>query len=72
MPDYMWTPVERICDLVVRVAQGEFDGFAGRFIHATDDFDLINAHLDEIVERDGRVLRMVPGWDDDSKMKPSW
>ena len=72
MPDYMWTPVERICDLVVRVTQGEFDGFAGRFIHATDDFDELKAHLDEIVAEDTRVLRMLPGWPEDTKMKPSW
>ena len=72
LPAFLWTPVERICDLVVRVAGGEFDGFAGRFIHATDDFDDVKAHLPEIIERDARVLRMVPGWDDDTKMKPTW
>ena len=71
MPDSMWTPVERIADLVVRVAGGEFDDFAGRFLHATDDFDDVKAHLDEIIARDARVLRMVPGWDEDTKMKPS-
>ena len=72
MPDYMWTPVEKICDLVVRVAQGEFDAFAGRFLHATDDFDEVKSHLDEILANDTRVLRMAPGWAEDAKMKPYW
>ena len=72
LPDYMWTPVEKICDLVVRVGQGEFDAFAGRFLHATDDFDELKAHTDEILANDTRVLRMAPGWPDDAKMKPYW
>ena len=67
-----WTPVERICDLVVACAQGEWDAFTGRFLHATDDFDAVRAHQDEIVRADRRVLRIVPGWDDDARMKPYW
>jgi 3-oxoacyl-[acyl-carrier protein] reductase len=72
MPDHLFAPVELVCDLVVRVAQGEFDDFAGRFLHAQDDFDEVKARRDEILGRDGRVLRMTPGWDDDARMKPSW
>ena len=67
-----WTPVESICELVVRVGHGEFDEFAGRFLHATDDFDLVKAHLGEILANDTRVQRMMPGWPEDEKMKPYW
>ena len=71
-PPSGWTPVERICDLVVACAHGEWDDFDGRFLHATDDFEAVRAHADEIVANDRRVLRIVPGWDDDVKMKPYW
>jgi 3-oxoacyl-[acyl-carrier protein] reductase len=67
-----WTPVEKICDLTVAVAQGDWDDFAGRFLHATDDFDAVRAHKDEILRNDTRVLRILPGWADDAKMKPFW
>jgi NAD(P)-dependent dehydrogenase (short-subunit alcohol dehydrogenase family) len=72
MPASAFTPVERICDLVVACANGEWDDFSGRFLHATDDFDAVRAHREEIVANDTRVLRMLPGWDDDAKMKPYW
>ena len=67
-----WTPVERICDLVVACAHGEWDDFDGKFLHATDDFDAVRAHADEILRNDRRVLRIVPGWEDDVRMKPYW
>ena len=72
LPDSAFTPVERICDLVVSVARGELDDFSGRFIHAQDDFEELKSRREEIVARDGRVLRIVPGWDDDARMKPYW
>jgi NAD(P)-dependent dehydrogenase (short-subunit alcohol dehydrogenase family) len=72
LPDSAFTPVERICDLVVACANGEWDDFDGRFLHATDDFDEVRAHREEIVAGDTRALRMVPGWSDDAKMKPYW
>jgi 3-oxoacyl-[acyl-carrier protein] reductase len=72
LPDSAFTPVERICDLVVTVARGELDDFSGRFLHAQDDLDELKSRREEITARDGRVLRIVPGWDDDSRMKPYW
>jgi NAD(P)-dependent dehydrogenase (short-subunit alcohol dehydrogenase family) len=71
-PDAMYTPVERICDLVVACLHGEWDDFDGRFLHATDDFEAVRAHRDEILANDTRVLRIVPGWPEDAKMKPYW
>jgi len=71
-PPSGWTPVERVCDLVVACAHGEWDDFTGRFLHATDDFEAVRAHAAEILANDGRVLRIAPGWDEDSKMKPYW
>ncbi len=67
-----WTPVERISDLVVACAHGEWDDFDGKFLHATDDFAAVRAHADEILRNDRRVLRIVPGWEDDARMKPYW
>lgn len=72
LPDAAFTPVERICDLVVTVARGELDDFSGRFLHAQDDLAELKSRREEIVARDGRALRIVPGWDDDSRMKPYW
>jgi 3-oxoacyl-[acyl-carrier protein] reductase len=67
-----WTPVELVCDLVVGIARGDFDDFNGRFLHAQDDFNEVRAHLDEIKARNGRLLRIIPGWDDDQRMIPRW
>lgn len=72
VPDSAFTPIEKICDLVVACAQGEWDDFDGRFLHATDDFEQVRAHAEEIIANDTRVLRMLPGWADDAKMKPYW
>jgi NAD(P)-dependent dehydrogenase (short-subunit alcohol dehydrogenase family) len=72
LPDSAFTPIEKICDLVVACAQGEWDAFTGRFLHATDDFEQVRAHQDEILANDTRVQRIVPGWPDDAKMKPYW
>jgi len=67
IPDSAYTPVEVVCDLVERVCAGDFDGLSGRFIHATDDWDLVIANTDVIVERDGRTLRMRAGFDSDPR-----
>lgn len=72
VPDSAFTPIEKICDLVVACATGAWDDFDGRFLHATDDFEQVRAHADEILANDTRVLRMLPGWADDAKMKPYW
>ena len=59
-----WTPAERIADLTVRIALGDADALAGRFIHVTDDLDLLVATADEVSAEDLYQLRLVkhPGW----------
>ena len=68
IPEHMWTPIDRICDLVVRVAHGELDALTGRFVHAEDDLDRMVAEAAEVVERDGRAMRMRPAWESDAKV----
>jgi NAD(P)-dependent dehydrogenase (short-subunit alcohol dehydrogenase family) len=65
IPDSAYTPVERVCDLVVAVAQGRLDGWNGRYVHATDDIDHLVASTGSVAEAGGRVLRMRAGWDGD-------
>jgi NAD(P)-dependent dehydrogenase (short-subunit alcohol dehydrogenase family) len=67
IPASAWTPIERICDLVVAVAQGRLDGYHGRFVHAVDDLDEMVARVDECVANDGRVLRMRKAWPEDPR-----
>jgi NAD(P)-dependent dehydrogenase (short-subunit alcohol dehydrogenase family) len=67
IPESAWTPITKICDLVVRVAAGEFDSLSGRFIHATDDLDAVAAQADAIVAADGRTLRMKAGFAGDPR-----
>jgi 3-oxoacyl-[acyl-carrier protein] reductase len=65
IPDSAYTPVERVCDLVVAVAQGRLDSWNGRYLHATDDLDDLEARAGSIAATGGRVLRMRAGWDGD-------
>ncbi len=65
IPDSAYTPVERVCELVVAVAQGRLDGWNGRYVHATDDLDHLVASTASVVAAGGRVLRMTAGWDGD-------
>lgn len=65
IPDSAYTPVDRVCDLVVAVAQGRLDGWNGRYVHATDDLDTLVASTDAVAAAGGRVLRMRAGWDGD-------
>jgi 3-oxoacyl-[acyl-carrier protein] reductase len=59
-----WTPPERVADLTVRIARGDADALAGRFIHVTDDLDKLVATADEVNAEDLYQLRLVkhPGW----------
>ena len=68
VPEHLWTPVTKICALVVRAAEGELDALTGRFVHAEDDVDLLVERADEIGARGGRVLRMRPAFDGDPKV----
>jgi len=67
IPASTWTPIERIGDLVIAVAQGRLDGYNGRFVHAVDDLEEMIARVDECVENDGRVLRMRKAWPEDPR-----
>jgi hypothetical protein len=54
-PDYgsmPWAPPERIAELYARVARGDGDALAGRFIHVLHDFDGMRARADEIARDD--------------------
>ncbi len=44
--------------LVVRLASGEADALAGRFVHALDDLDNLLTRTDEIKAEDAYVLRL--------------
>src|SRR5262249_22100274 len=60
-PDYAklpWAPPERIANLCVRLARGDGDALAGRFIHALYDFDAMLAQADEVVRDDLYQLRL--------------
>ena len=63
-----WTPVERICDLTVAVAQGRLDEWNGRFVHVLDDLEDLLARTDEVAAVDGRTLRLRAGWDGDPRV----
>jgi NADP-dependent 3-hydroxy acid dehydrogenase YdfG len=64
LPDSAWTPVERILTLLDTIAAGGIDDLAGRFVHATDDLDVLRAGLAASDDR-ARTLRMHPAYDDD-------
>lgn len=60
-PDYAklpWVPPERIADLCVRLARGDGDALAGRYIHILHDFDEVRARADEIVRDNLYQLRL--------------
>lgn len=52
-----WTPVDRVVDLVVRLARGHGDALSGRFIHASDDLDALVAEAATMTP-DARKLRI--------------
>ncbi|MFD3851722.1 SDR family NAD(P)-dependent oxidoreductase [Streptomyces microflavus] len=53
--DY-WTPIEKIADLVVRIAYGQLDHLAGRFLRAEDDIDTLHS----LTSPSDRRLRVNP------------
>jgi NAD(P)-dependent dehydrogenase (short-subunit alcohol dehydrogenase family) len=61
-PDYAklsWTPPERIADLCVRLARGDGDVLAGRYLHAAaHDLEAMAARADEVVRDDLYQLRL--------------
>jgi 3-oxoacyl-[acyl-carrier protein] reductase len=57
--DAPWTPPELAPELVRRLAGGEYDALAGRYIHAEhDDLDDLLARVDEIREQDLNSIRL--------------
>jgi len=60
-PDYKklaWAPPERIADLCVRLARGDGDALAGRFIHVLYDFDDMRARANNVTRDDLYQLRL--------------
>jgi NAD(P)-dependent dehydrogenase (short-subunit alcohol dehydrogenase family) len=57
--DAPWTPPELAPELVRKLASGDYDALAGRYIHAEhDDVDDLLARIDEIRERDLNAIRL--------------
>lgn len=64
--EQVWTPVERMVEVVRRFARGDLDPLNGRFVHArTDDLDDLLARADEVRTLDARTLRLRPYGEDD-------
>ena len=53
-----WTPPERIANFCVRLARGDADALAGRFIHALYDLDDLLARAEEVARDDLYQLRL--------------
>ena len=51
-------PPERTARLVARIASGELDDLAGRFLHALDDVDELRSRAEELRRDDLYVLRL--------------
>jgi NAD(P)-dependent dehydrogenase (short-subunit alcohol dehydrogenase family) len=57
--DAPWTPPELAPELVRKLATGEYDALAGRYLHAEhDDVDELLARIDELRERDLNAIRL--------------
>jgi NAD(P)-dependent dehydrogenase (short-subunit alcohol dehydrogenase family) len=60
-PDYdklPWSPPEQIADLCVRLARGDGDALAGRFIHVLYDFDDMRTRASNVMRDDLYQLRL--------------
>lgn len=61
-----WTDPDDLKELVLALADGELDGFSGRFVRAgTDDLDLLRARSRDGLGEGERMLRLRPWGDDD-------
>ena len=57
--DAPWTPPELAPELVRKLATGQYDSLAGRYLHAEhDDVDDLLARIDEVRERDLNAIRL--------------
>ena len=54
-----WTPPELAPELVRKLATGNYDALAGRYLHAEhDDIDDLLARIDEVRESDLNAIRL--------------
>ena len=57
--DAPWTPPECAPRLVLKLAGGDYDSLAGRYLHAEhSDVDNLLAHIDDVRERDLQAIRL--------------
>ena len=58
IPPEEYTPLQRVGELLVRIAAGEADPLSGRFLHAEDDLDELLADADRVVAEELLTLRL--------------
>jgi NAD(P)-dependent dehydrogenase (short-subunit alcohol dehydrogenase family) len=58
IPPEEYTPLQRVGELLVRIAAGEADPLSGRFLHAEDDLGELLAGTDRVVAEDLLTLRL--------------
>ena len=57
--DAPWTPPELAPRLVAKLATGQYDALAGRYLHAEhDDLDDLLARIDEVRAQDLNAIRL--------------
>lgn len=57
----IWTEPGVVAAVIERVANGDLDALAGRYIHATDDIDALIKDTDIILAEDLRAIRLRGG-----------
>lgn len=56
-----WTPASAVVELVAEIGQGQLDELSGRFLRAgVDTAASLLERSEEIVQRDARIVRLVP------------
>lgn len=63
LPPEAWMPPTAAADKVEQLISGRYDGLHGRFLHASDDLDVVLAAVDGSAE--ARMLRLLPAGGDD-------
>jgi NAD(P)-dependent dehydrogenase (short-subunit alcohol dehydrogenase family) len=63
LPDAAYVPLSAVGEKVVALVSGRYDALHGRFVHATDDLDVLVRRLDGAPQ--ARSLALVPYGDDD-------
>lgn len=52
MPPEAWSPITAICQLVEKLASGDYSQLSGRFIHVKDDLEALVEHASQIESED--------------------